>query len=69
MKRPPPVADAESTAEAPPDDGADPPMEIAVWHTGEVTVRRADQVLVLSATEVETLMRFLGRFTLREARR
>ncbi len=33
-----------------------------MWHTGEVTVRRADQAIVLSVAEVRQLLGFLHRF-------
>ena len=42
-------------------DDAPPELELAAWHTGELTVRRGDQVVLLAPAEVETLMRFAGR--------
>lgn len=49
----PPVAEAESTTE--------PELELAAWHTGELTVRRGDQVVLLQPDEVRTMVRFAGR--------
>lgn len=43
-----------------PDDTA-APIEMAIWHTGELTLRRDDAALVLMADEVRTLMEFLQR--------
>lgn len=57
---PPPVAAAESAADEPANEVD--PMELAVWHTGELTVRRADQAIVLSADEVRQTLAFLHRF-------
>ncbi len=55
----------ESTAEeAPPE----PELELAAWHTGELTVRRGDQVVLLQPGEVQTLLlRFAGRMLQVEA--
>lgn len=49
------VAEPESTTEP------EPKLELAAWHTGELTVRRGDQVVLLSPAEVETLLLFAGR--------
>lgn len=50
-----------TTEEAPPE------LELAAWHTGELTVRRGDQVVPLQPGEVQTLLRFAGRMLQVEA--
>lgn len=46
---------------APAPEDATAPIEMAIWHTGELTLRRDDAALVLMADDVRTLMEFLQR--------
>ena len=64
-KRPKPAeVEPEAAPEAVDDDlpiEVPIPVEMAVWHTGEFTLRRDDQVVTLLPAEVSELVSFLKR--------